>query len=287
MHVLVQRARRADGHGRGPERGPAHQAAALEARRRGRGGLAAGGLPDPGGGLSGVIRGSGSWPGCTRGPHARAWALLAPGALWLLVFFLVPILIMFVLQPDAARDLRRGGARLHPGALPAVLRPAVPRRSSGARSSGRVACTVICLLLGYPVAYAIARGRPVAELPALPGGAAVLDQLPGPHLRHDLPAARHRADQQLARAARADRGADHHALHPVRGDGGPGVRLPAVHDPADLRLAGEARPLAAGGGRGARGAAGRRGSGGSRCRCRCRGWSPGACWCSSRRWARS
>ena len=29
-----------------------------------------------------------------RRPEARAWALLAPGTIWLLVFFLVPILIM-------------------------------------------------------------------------------------------------------------------------------------------------------------------------------------------------
>ena len=37
---------------------------------------------------------------------------------------------------------------------------------------------------------------------------------------------------------------------------GPGLRLPAVHDPADLRLAGEARPDAARGRRGARRPAG-------------------------------
>ena len=29
-------------------------------------------------------------------PSARAWSLLAPGTIWLLVFFLVPVIIMFV-----------------------------------------------------------------------------------------------------------------------------------------------------------------------------------------------
>ena len=126
MHVHRDRAGSGRRHRRGAQRGPADQAAALEARRhRGRG-LAAGGLPDPGGGVVRAVRerAAGLAAPPTRGDRlepARARRTLAarvlPGA--------DPHHAR--LQLDAARDLRRRRARLHPGALPAVLRPAVPR----------------------------------------------------------------------------------------------------------------------------------------------------------------
>ncbi len=90
-------------------------------------------------------------------PQARAWALLAPGTIWLLVFFLVPILIMFVysMMPrgiyggvDPGFTLEHYRRFFDPLYLDILQRTFV----------WSVACTVICLVLGYPVAYVIARG---------------------------------------------------------------------------------------------------------------------------------
>ncbi len=79
---------------------------------------------------------SGRWPGCTPGRRRRAWALLAPGGLWLLVFFLIPILIMLVysLMPRGIY----GGVepRLHPGALSRASSTRCTSRSCSAPSSG-------------------------------------------------------------------------------------------------------------------------------------------------------
>ncbi len=89
-------------------------------------------------------------------PQARAWLLLGPGTLWLLVFFLVPILIMLVysMMPrgvyggvDAGFTLEHYRRFFDPLYLDILQRTFV----------WSVACTVICLVLGYPVAYVIAR----------------------------------------------------------------------------------------------------------------------------------
>ncbi len=90
-------------------------------------------------------------------PHARAWALLAPGTIWLVLFFLVPILIMFAysLMPrgiyggvEAGFTLEHYRRFFDPLYLDILQRTFV----------WSIACTVICLVLGYPVAYVIARG---------------------------------------------------------------------------------------------------------------------------------
>jgi spermidine/putrescine transport system permease protein len=90
-------------------------------------------------------------------PQAGAWALLAPGTLWLILFFLVPLLIMFVysMMPrgiyggvDPGFTLEHYRRFFDPLYLDILRRTFV----------WSVACTVICLVLGYPVAYAIARG---------------------------------------------------------------------------------------------------------------------------------
>ncbi len=90
-------------------------------------------------------------------PHARAWALLAPGTIWLILFFLVPILIMFAysLMPrgiyggvEAGFTLEHYRRFFDPLYLDILQRTFV----------WSIACTVICLVLGYPVAYVIARG---------------------------------------------------------------------------------------------------------------------------------
>jgi spermidine/putrescine transport system permease protein len=91
-----------------------------------------------------------------RRPEARAWALLAPGGLWLLVFFLVPILIMFVysLMPRGIYGgVERGFTLEHYARFFDPLYLEVLQRTF----LWSVACTVICLALGYPVAYVIVR----------------------------------------------------------------------------------------------------------------------------------
>jgi spermidine/putrescine transport system permease protein len=90
-------------------------------------------------------------------PQVQAWSLLAPGGLWLLVFFLVPILIMFVYSM-MPRGIYGG---VEPGfTLEHYRRFFDPLYLDILRRTfvWSVACTVVCLLLGYPVAYAIARG---------------------------------------------------------------------------------------------------------------------------------
>jgi spermidine/putrescine transport system permease protein len=89
-------------------------------------------------------------------PQVTAWTLLAPGGLWLLAFFLIPILIMFAysMMPrgiyggvDPGFTLEHYRRFFDPLYLDILRRTFV----------WSVTCTLICLLLGYPVAYAIAR----------------------------------------------------------------------------------------------------------------------------------
>jgi spermidine/putrescine transport system permease protein len=92
-------------------------------------------------------------------PQARAWLLLGPGTIWLLVFFLGPLLIMLVysMMPrgiyggvDPGFTLEHYRRFFDPLYLDILQRTFV----------WSVACTVICLVLGYPVAYVIARAGP-------------------------------------------------------------------------------------------------------------------------------
>jgi spermidine/putrescine transport system permease protein len=92
-----------------------------------------------------------------RRPEAQAWSLLAPGGLWLLAFFLVPIVIMLVYSA-MPRGIYGG---VEPGFTLAHYRRffdplylEILQRTF----LWSIFCTVICLLLGYPVAYVIARG---------------------------------------------------------------------------------------------------------------------------------
>jgi spermidine/putrescine transport system permease protein len=89
-------------------------------------------------------------------PEARAWALLAPGGFWLLLFFLVPLVIMFVysLMPRGIYGGVEPGFTLeHYARFFDPLYLQVLQRTF----AWSIACTAICLLLGYPVAYVIAR----------------------------------------------------------------------------------------------------------------------------------
>jgi spermidine/putrescine transport system permease protein len=91
-------------------------------------------------------------------PSLQAWALIAPAGGWLLFFFLVPIGIMV-----AYSFMPRG---IYGGVEPGVtlehyrrffdpLYLAILRRTLMVS----LLCTLICLALGYPVAYVIARSR--------------------------------------------------------------------------------------------------------------------------------
>ncbi len=92
-------------------------------------------------------------------PSARAWALMAPGTLWLLVFFLVPLVFMlsYSFMPRGIYGGVESGFTLEHYArffdslyLTILLRTVVYA----------VVCTVVCLGMGYPVAYVIARSGP-------------------------------------------------------------------------------------------------------------------------------
>ena len=87
---------------------------------------------------------------------AKAWALLGPGLLWLLLFFLVPLLIMaaYSLMPRGTYGGVETGFTLeHYRRFFDPLYLAILRRTVG----WSLGCTVVCLLLGYPVAYLVAR----------------------------------------------------------------------------------------------------------------------------------
>jgi spermidine/putrescine transport system permease protein len=91
-----------------------------------------------------------------RRPEARAWTLLAPGGFWLLAFFLVPILIMFVysLMPRGIYGgVERGFTLEHYARFFDPLYLEVLQRTF----LWSIACTLSCLVLGYPVAYVIVR----------------------------------------------------------------------------------------------------------------------------------
>ena len=91
-----------------------------------------------------------------RRPEARAWTLLAPGGFWLFAFFLIPILIMFVysvMPRGIYGGVDRGFTLEHYARFFDPLYLEVLQRTF----LWSVACTVICLLLGYPVAYVIVR----------------------------------------------------------------------------------------------------------------------------------
>lgn len=89
-------------------------------------------------------------------PQARAWALLLPGVSWLAVFFLVPLLFMlsYSFMPRGVYGGVESGftlehyARFLDGLYLSILLRTVLYAA---------AATLICLVMGYPVAWVIAR----------------------------------------------------------------------------------------------------------------------------------
>jgi spermidine/putrescine transport system permease protein len=91
-----------------------------------------------------------------RRPEAQAWALLGPGAFWLTAFFLIPILVMLVYSfmprgiyggVDSGFTFEHYARFFDPLYLEVLQRTFL----------WSLACTAICLVLGFPVAYVIAR----------------------------------------------------------------------------------------------------------------------------------
>lgn len=91
-------------------------------------------------------------------PWLEAWALLAPGLTWLVIFFVAPLLLMFgysFMPRDAYGGVESGFTLEHYARFFDPLYITIVGRSV----VYAVVCTVLCLLLGYPVAYAIARAQ--------------------------------------------------------------------------------------------------------------------------------
>jgi spermidine/putrescine transport system permease protein len=104
--------------------------------------------------LSGARRRLLAW--LQRRPAARAWSLLGPGMLWLVLFFLVPLLIMaaYSLMPRGTYGGVQPGFTLqHYRRFFDPLYLAILQRTL----VWSLVCTAVCLLLGYPVAYLVAR----------------------------------------------------------------------------------------------------------------------------------
>jgi spermidine/putrescine transport system permease protein len=106
--------------------------------------------------MSGARRRLLSW--LQRRPAAQAWALLGPGIVWLVLFFLLPLLIMaaYSLMPRGTYGGVQPGFTLeHYRRFFDPLYLAILWRTL----LWSLGCTVVCLLVGYPVAYLVARAR--------------------------------------------------------------------------------------------------------------------------------
>ena len=182
------------------------------------------------------------------------YGLLSPGVLWLLLFFLVPLVTL------ARTSLSVKNSRFDPNDIEftwefSTYTNAISDYSEQFLRSFAYAgaATMLCIAIGYPMAYVIAfRGgryrNLLLGLVVVPFFTSFLirtlawvnvlsDQ--GPVISHPRPPAARRRPQ-LAR--------DHErraaAVHPRRGDRRAHLQLPAVHDPADLREPREDRPRA-------------------------------------------
>ena len=118
--------------------------------------------------------------------------------------------------------------------------------SSSARSSTPASRPSLALAIGYPLAYAIAfkAGR-WKNLLLVAGDRAVLHQLPAAHHRLEADPRRRRAGSSTSLQARCTccSAASGHIINTRAGRGHRHhLQLPAVHDPADLRLPRTDRP---------------------------------------------
>ena len=94
--------------------------------------------------------------GLNRRPRFAAAALLGPGTLWLVLFFFVPIAVVFAysfMTRGVYGGVTDGFTLEHYRRFLDPLYLGVLRRTV----TLAVSCTVLCLAIGYPVAYTIAR----------------------------------------------------------------------------------------------------------------------------------
>ena len=91
-----------------------------------------------------------------RRPSAGSWALVSPALLWLLLFFAVPLALLLgysLMHRGTYGGVSPGFTLEHYRRFVDPLYLAVAGRTLGIA----LATTALCLLLGYPVAYGIAR----------------------------------------------------------------------------------------------------------------------------------
>ncbi len=91
-------------------------------------------------------------------PSVRGWSLVAPAGLWLVLFFVLPLLVMvgYSMMPRGTYGGVVPGFTLeHYRRFFDPLYLAILQRTITVSAL----CTLICLVMGYPVAYALARSR--------------------------------------------------------------------------------------------------------------------------------
>ena len=140
---------------------------------------------------------AGGSPGSHPARRPRPGRCSRPGTIWMLAFFLVPVIVMcaYSVMPrgeyggvDPGFTLEAYTRFLHPVYLTILERTLVLA----------VATTVLSRARGLSGGLHDRPQRALEVAAALSRGPAVLDELPGAHVRHDLPDARHGIDQQLA-----------------------------------------------------------------------------------------
>ena len=90
-------------------------------------------------------------------PGAQVAALLGPGLAWLVVFFVAPMLLMLAYSVMTRDPMGGVQAGFSLGAYARFFDP-LYLRILWRTVVAAMLCTVSCLALGYPVAYAMARG---------------------------------------------------------------------------------------------------------------------------------
>ena len=167
----------------------------------------------------------------------RQWILLAPGLAWLVAFFVLPLVLIFIVSLGHRDELDR--VVLSNPSFDNYARAIDPRFVPTLLNSLRYAAltTILSLadrlpagLLDQPL-----RRAPQGTAPD-PCDAAVLDQLPHPDLRLDDHAARQRRRELDPSGRRNHVRTDHPAQHRLLGRARHDLRLPAVRDPAAVRL---------------------------------------------------
>ena len=179
-----------------------------------------------------------------RPPGRVGWLLLAPLLAWLAAFVIVPMLILFVYSFCSRDDLGRVVFSFTLENYERVFDPTYLKILG--RSVGYAALTtLICVVIGYPVAWFMARQRESVRhklllLVMIPFWTSFLIRTYAwiAILKERGPA------ERLAPVGARDRGAARSSLHADGGRHRTGLRVSAVHDSADLRQRGETRQRA-------------------------------------------